>query len=457
MSRPHAWLVVLSVLAGCTSDPGVAPVSPSPPATSGTPSPAPSEALALDVVADLSAELGTMAMSNTYLDGVRLAVEEVNDGGGVGGLPIELLLHDHGGDPAEAERLVGEVLGGDPVALLHVGPGAALVPHRPRFLQTGVPVVLLEGDLYTGRALFPQVFQTTIPWEWQANEIARYVVTDREDQDVVFLGSGPEAGTALDAFETALAYWGGDLGAGFVVRSGRTPGRKPSLRAVDADRVVVFGTDAVSPIDLVKAVEDLAQAEGRGDLPGFTAASALLGQERGASLPAGTTACDRYTWAGWAEPIPRVGRFRDRLAGSAGGVPVGHEQEGYDAVKALTVALRQTGGRGGPELVDALEGIVNRTFSGFPVSLGPDDHLFAPRDELGLFAVPGRNDELDPWLGENPWMPVMRTFTYDGERTNFLERDRTVFFPFWNENIPSPKYWRSRYGIVSRPGEDRLH
>jgi ABC-type branched-subunit amino acid transport system substrate-binding protein len=415
------------------------------------------EALTLDVVADASLDLGSVTVSNAYLDGMHLATEEINRRGGVEGVPVELIVHDHGGDPAEAERLIGQVLAGDPVAVLYAGPGTALIPHRPLLFETGVPVVLLGGDLYTARVLFPQVFQTTIPWEWQAHEIARYVVTDRKDQDVVFLGSGPEAATARDALAAALAYWGGDLDAGFVIRSGGTPGRKPYLRAGSADRVVVFGTDADSPIDLVKAVEELAQAEGRTALPGFTAASALLGQERLASLPAGTTACDRYTWAGWAEPIPRVGKFRKGLEASTGRLPAGHEQEGYDAVKSLAVGLRQTGGRGGPDLIDALEDIADQTFSGVPVSLGPDDHVFAPRDELGLFAVPGPKDELDPWLGEDPWMPVMRTFTYDGERTNFLEVDRTVFFPFWNENIPSPKYWRSRYGIVSRPGEDALH
>jgi len=50
----------------------------------------------------------------------------------------------------------------------------------------------------------------------------------------------------------------------------------------------------------------------------------------------------------------------------------------------------------------------------------------------------------------------MRTFTYDGTRTNVLDIDRKVFFPFWGKDQPGPEYWRSRYGIATRPG-DRLH
>jgi hypothetical protein len=51
----------------------------------------------------------------------------------------------------------------------------------------------------------------------------------------------------------------------------------------------------------------------------------------------------------------------------------------------------------------------------------------------------------------------MRTFTFDGEKTNILDRDKQVFFPRWQRPRPSPKYWRSRYGIVTRPARDQLH
>jgi len=51
----------------------------------------------------------------------------------------------------------------------------------------------------------------------------------------------------------------------------------------------------------------------------------------------------------------------------------------------------------------------------------------------------------------------MRTFTYDGRRTSVLDSDRTAFFPFWNKYQPGPNYWRSIYGITSKPKRDPLH
>jgi hypothetical protein len=139
---------------------------------------------------------------------------------------------------------------------------------------------------------------------------------------------------------------------------------------------------------------------------------------------------------------------------------VGLDPEGFDAVRVMVEALRANGGRGGDALVQALEDMEERTFSSFPVDFGPDDHLFLPRAEVGLFAIPGPSRRLDPWQsrddGRRLWRPVMRTFTYNGQRTNILDRDRAIFFPFWEEDQPAPDYWRSRYGIVTNT-EDPLH
>jgi ABC-type branched-subunit amino acid transport system substrate-binding protein len=462
MDRRLAPLLVIALFAGCTSEGGAPPASPtSAPTVSPTSSPGP-EPLVLDVVADHDPTLESTPVPNSYLDGMRLAVDQINSGRGVGGRPVELAVHDHGGEPGPATGLIGDLLAGDPTAILYVGPGTAVSPLRAQFAETGTPIILLGGDLYTSRGLFPQVFQTTIPWEWQANVIARYVVTDREAEDVVFLGSGPEARSAQGAIRDALEYWGGDLDAGFDDRS-RDPDAglaKAIRRAGRADWVVVFG-DSLDVLELTNAIEEDASIDRTTDpkdRPGISGPSSLLvPSDRLAHPEPGTSACFTYTWSGWAQPISRVRDFRAKFRSLAGHLPTGLEQEGYDAVRTVVAGLRETRGKGGATLTDALEGIGERTFSGFPLDLGPDDHLFAPRDELGLFAVPGPQDELDPWLGEESWMPLMRTFTYDGERTSVLDRDRRVFFPFWNENLPGPKYWRSRHGIVTRPSQDPLH
>lgn len=461
MRRSSLALVLLA--AACTG-PAVAPSPSSSPATTPAPSPAISPAaspIALQVVATTS---GAEADEDrSYLEGMQLAVADVNAAGGIAGRPVALEVHDDHASPSTATDVMEGLLAHRPAAILYVGPGPALSPLRARFDRAGTPVILLEGDLYSSRGLFPQLFQTTVPWEWQAHVIARYIVRDRKARDVVFIGEGSDAPAASKTLAAALAYWGGDLAASFDDRShdpvsGSTAALK---RAAKSDWVVAFGPPIAS-LELVNAIEEQAGIDRSTHpraRPGITGSSSLLASGGGLAQPEpGTTACYTYPWAGWAKPIRRVGAFQAAVTGSTGRPPAGFEQEGYDAVRVLARGLGQTGGAGRAKLVSALEAIHGLALSGYPVDFGPDDHMFLPRDQLGLFAVAGPKERLDPWevAGSEPWRALMRTFTYDGTRTNVLDMDRRVFFPFWRKDQPGPEYWRSRYGIASRPS-DPLH
>jgi branched-chain amino acid transport system substrate-binding protein len=422
------------------------------PSSTGTPGPA--APIVLDVVAATEEPTSIEGDNDrSYLDGMNLAIQDVNGAGGVGGRPLSLSLHDDLGQRDIATQMLND-LAGSSTAILYVGPGTALTDARASIEAAGVPVVLLEGDVYSSQGMFRQVFQTTIPWVWQANVIARYVVTDRKAKDIVFIGTGPEAPGAGDAMAAALEYWGGHLAASFD-DSSRDPstGLTAALdRAASADWAVAFGP----PVEVLGLVNAIGEAEFGGGHAGITSSSSLLVSSPALSAHPGWSSCYTYTWSGWAEPIGRVGRFIEGFQAMFGDAPVGLEQEGYDAVRVLVHALKATGGVGGAKLTSALEDVKNLAFSSFPVDLGPDDHLFLPRDELGLFAMPGVKEKLDPWQVAGGWRPVMRTFTTDGSRDNILDRDRKVFFPSWKKDQPGPYYWESRYGIVSGPS-DPLH
>jgi ABC-type branched-subunit amino acid transport system substrate-binding protein len=250
-----------------------------------------------------------------------------------------------------------------------------------------------------------------------------------------------------------VSYWGGDIARTVTVPTLGDLG--PVVDAARSADAVMLDAPPADSQRAVAAIEEIA------DPPRVAGGSGLLAAgspEVSAPVPPGTTACYTYSWAGWAQPIPRVGKFISRFEQAFGGPPTGFEQEGHDAIRTLAAALGATGGRGGPVLIEALENMHSKAFSSFPVDLGPDDHVFLPRDELGLFAVPGPKEKLDPWQTGTavPWRGLMRTFTYDGERNNILDRDRPVFFRGWKAPQPGPYYWKSRYGITTRPS-DPLH
>jgi ABC-type branched-subunit amino acid transport system substrate-binding protein len=384
---------------------------------------------------------------------MRVAVRFLNEHGGVAGRPLRLRFHDEAAE-AGATEIIRQALSQKPLAVLFAGPGTAIPPLRAEFVATDTPLVLLQGDLYTSRGLFRQAFQTTVPWEWQARVIARYLVRDRKAERIVFVGAGPEADVAASATEAAVAYWGGALSDSFTFDAIGldSPSDATIERIGEADAVIDFGPawDAQMLIERLRRVGPIPRISGSQSL--------LIGRADTPFPPPGSTACYTYTWAGWAQPIPRVASFIQAYQdGDPHQLPSGFEQEGYDAVRTLALALHRTEGRGGAELVAALEGI-HRTFSSFPVDLGPDDHVFLPRDELGLFAVPGPDEQLDPWQGRggDVWRALMRTFTYDGKRDNLIDLDRPIFFPGWKAPQPGPEYWKSRYGITTRPS-DPLH
>jgi ABC-type branched-subunit amino acid transport system substrate-binding protein len=435
--------------------------------STGSPSGGPSKSgsakppIVLPVIATTSGPLA--AEDQGYLDGMRLAVQEIDGGGGVKGRPLALDVYDDGGEPDRATQAIDQALDLKPVAILYVGPGEAVTPVRARLEQEGTPLILLSGDLYTARGLFPEVFQTSVPWEWQANAMARYIVLDRKANDVVFIGEGPAAAGASDALQSALTYWGGRLHASFTDadRSPTTGLTKAFKRAARADWAVAYGSSSQST-ELVNAIEEAAGISDVTDVrpkPGVSGPAALLASGTELARPEpGTGACSTYAWAGWAQPVPRVGDFRAAFAAMTGRPPDGTDQEGYEAARLLSWGLRRTG-PAGSELVEQLEQAKGLLFSSFPIDLGPDDHVLPPRDQLGLFAVAGPGEKVDPWQihGTEPWRAVMRTFTYDGQRTSVLDVDRTVFFPWWDKYLPGPHYWRSIYGIATRPKDDPLH
>jgi branched-chain amino acid transport system substrate-binding protein len=454
----HAVRIPLALLiaaVACTGGDASPPPVPGPSSSSlSVPSPV-RDSIVLHVVAAADPLTPAGGDDRSYLEGMRLAVDEINTEGGVDGRPLELRLSDDGGDTTRARLAFADAIAARPAAVLYVGPGPTVTPVRDDLIRAGMPLVLLQGDLYSTRDLVRPVFQTSIPWEWQARVIARYLVVDRKAKRIVFAGIGPDAAARARVAGSAVEYWGGRL-AGSVTAPALGDLGTIVEQARSADAIML---DA-SPVDSQRATAAI--GNGVTDPPRIAGGSGLLVTPEGATdsqVPApGTTACYPYTWAGWAEPIPRVGTFIARFEQAFGHPPAGFEQEGNDAVRTLAAALEDTGGRGGQPLIEALERIHGRAFSSFPVDLGPDDHLFMPRDELGLFAVPGPEEDLDPWQdpGGVNWRGLMRAFTYDGERDNILDRDRPVFFPKWEKPQPGPKYWKSRYGIITRPS-DPLH
>jgi ABC-type branched-subunit amino acid transport system substrate-binding protein len=355
-------------------------------------------------------------------------------------------------------------LGLDPGAVIVVGDAPAVASARPAIEEARVPVVLVGGDLYSSRQLFRYAFQTSVPYRWQALVIAKYLVADRGYSRIVAVAGMTDDDVAMNAIGEGLAEEGVEpvaklgIGSTLLGENGPSASARVVARAVDeADADAVMFLGATGP-----ATNLSSQLARLADPPQLALSSESLdvsfAAEPNRPRP-GTVACGTYAWSGWADMLPRVHSFRERFSAAMGHVPASLEQEGYDSVMALAEALTRTGGEGGDRLVQELETFREETYSAISIRLGPDDHVLAEQSQLGLLAIEEPVDAaLPPPEASSllPWRPIMRTFTTDGEKANFLDRDKRIFFPFWHPKRPTPKYWRSLYGIVSRLS-DPLH
>jgi ABC-type branched-subunit amino acid transport system substrate-binding protein len=455
--RPAAALVAAMLLWACTEGTG----GPGPPNTPpGADATASARTIVLSVVATVSGPRA--GEDRTFLDGIRLGERVVDRSGGVAGRPLDLVVSDDRGREATAAALIRRAVDEGAEAVMVVGPEGSVVRARRDIQAAGTPVVLLGGDLYSERRMFRQTFQTSVPLRWQAAAVARYLVKDRGHRRVSLVyevlgeqGLGYTRDPASEALGPAMVEEGEhlEIAAGFQPTTSAKEVRQnlTYLRTYDAAVYVGGPGMGVKVVRALRRMDDPAQLA--------TSSQGLLeDMAAGGALPPGMVAPYPYTWAGWAEPIRRVATFRDLARRELGHPPRGFEQEGYDAVRLLADALDRTDGRGGEPLVRALESVDDPIYSSLPIGLGPDDHLFLSDRQLGLFAVAGPDEGIEPWAPEwAPWRPIMRTFTGNGERTTVIDRDKDVFFPGWRPREPAPDFWTSLYGIVTRRGDDPLH
>lgn len=426
----RATALSLLLLLSCTEQ------QPSPPSPADTPLASPTRQEPAPTVT-IRLVAGDDPGHASYVEGVRFGADEVN---AEGNLELRIL---------EAPS-VRSALGLDPSAVFVVGDAADVAGSRPAVEEARVPVFLLGGDLYTSRQMFRYAFQTSVPVRWQARVLASYLVEDRNHARTAVVTSLRDNAVVGEAFNEAWLEEGASLER---IASADSSFDELARELDGLDSVVFVG----SPGDAASLSERLSELD---DPPQLALSADSLDVSFAAHRPRpGTVACYTYAWSGWANMLPRVHDFRERFSDAVGHYPASLEQEGYDAVRAVAEALVRTGGEGGERLVRELETFRDETYSSVPARLGPDDHVLAEQSHLGLFAI---EEPLDAALppGEAssllPWRPILRTFTTDGEKVNFLDRDKRIFFPFWRPKRPTPKYWRSEFGIVTRPS-DPLH
>lgn len=315
--------------------------------------------------------VGALSGPRAYLGtevhrGAELAVEDLNEAGGLLGEPVELVVRDATdlvdvpgqlADLAERERVTA-VIGPD-------APGVLLGPRSP-LSRRGVPALLptaFAGDLAAAPA---PVWRTVPSGHDQAVRLARWLGDERAADRVSLLVADPVEGpVARDAVEAGLIAGGAEV-IGIVEADAATPDLGPAISrlrrdAPDAEALVIWAPPPVAA-RATRAVRDQGW-----DLQIAVPASAFVGEYRslagGASEGVVLPFPFREEWFS-AEMQRWMVRWHRRhgldvladLETLVLDLPVA-AIAAYDAVRLVAAAVEESGSRDPEAVAAALDGL----------------------------------------------------------------------------------------------------
>lgn len=475
-SKLVALGLALAVLGTACDEGGSQPPrsqEPTPRRTEGTPG---ERALKIGLV-------GTMTGASAWrgedaFEGADLGVHHLNRRVGNGERRYALEVLDDRGDPELSLDLLGDLLRrGDTVGIVYAGPPSVLIEAEDQLRRAGVPAVLCYGDLYGARQLSPRshVFQAAPPYAWQARDLARYIARDRAYEKVGVLTEATtlDGDVAVEAATQSLQDYGIDrvVDARYHDEVRRALAR---LRDRQVEAVIVQGE-----VSAVEQVFDEIRRLGAGYRNTRAARIASLNNnkerrrrqrngwwhpqilgfdrtmnERMDPPPPGTMATATYARGVHLLPVPSFKLFRRAFKDWWDTVPQGYELRAYEAALAIGWAAERAGTG---DIARALEDLRGKRFGGLPVTLGPDDHVFAEEVTIGLWTIPFPGDSVGKEPPESlPWVPLARGFSIDGETTDILSADwKWLFRKAPPPGGPAPRFKRMRFGVTT-PRSDPL-
>jgi branched-chain amino acid transport system substrate-binding protein len=211
-ARAATYALVIGALFGCTS------VSPLPPLPDhvGAGDAGSSGVVRVGVLLPMTGELATFG--ELARNGVRLALDEWNEAGGVGGERVAWELADTACDAATARQAAEELISGGVELLVGGVCSESAIPIANVAQEKGAlfiaiaathPLVTVTGD----GATRPTVFRAAYAYSYQADAAARFLLEEQgvAQAAVVFDPRDVYAAALGEAFERRMVDGGGDV------------------------------------------------------------------------------------------------------------------------------------------------------------------------------------------------------------------------------------------------------
>lgn len=300
-------------------------------------------------------------------DGAKIALEEINDDGGINGRPLQLVIEDDENDPAVCTSAANKVITRDEVVGIIGGWGSSCtLAIAPVTTREEVPLVVETSSSY--KITDPEesggdwTFRLNPPTRMEVEAVKDAIVDDLGFEQVFFMGVNNDWGRgSVDDFTPAIEDNGGSIvDAEFFEQSEEN--FSPILTKIqssDADSVIIT-TDAAQIALILQQMESMGLDQqvlttGGSNFPGkvkeLAGESAVEGVYSTVFFPA---AYDTSL----AVAEDRAESFVEKWNAGYDPNEIGESPRGYDAVYTVAEALRSIDGEITREaLRDALDSV----------------------------------------------------------------------------------------------------
>ncbi|HYF14246.1 MAG TPA: ABC transporter substrate-binding protein [Phycisphaerales bacterium] len=290
-------------------------------------------------------------------NGIKLAIKEVNDAGGlnVGGVKrrVRLVSEDTEGKKEKAGNVVTKLVTNDKcVAVLGEVASSVSLAGAPVCQQYGVPMITPSSTNPDVTAIGDMIFRVCFIDPFQGQAAAKFMVNDLKKMKAAVLFDQASAYSVglKDEFAKALVALGGQITGEQAYSEGAADFNAQLVRIREGGPDVIFVPGYYSDIAKI-AIQARKLGLTQPLLGGDGWDSEELGKNAGEAIE-GSFYTNHYAVD---NPTPAITKFvADYKAQFGGSVPDGLAALGYDAAKVLFAAMEKTGSTDGKALRDAI-------------------------------------------------------------------------------------------------------
>jgi branched-chain amino acid transport system substrate-binding protein len=306
-------------------------------------------------VAVIDAQSGELSSLGAWeLKGVKLALQQQNDKGGIDGRKFKIRVYDDQGDPTVTTNLARKAVSAGVEVVFGTAESSDALAMEPTLTSAKIPFITSGQSPDLGKTGSHYVFLNSPPSTVFDSTLANYLVNKKHYKKIAMITNNDSYGAGEhDAFLADLKKMGLQPTSDQVV----TPDQKDFSSALSKiaqthPQVLFFGAEEVESGLIAKQARQLGiNAAFAGGAPMGTP---VYYKTAGASVANGSIVSTPYLGN---DTNAQTKAFAAAYKKAYGEEPEFHGAKAYDGAKIVIQALQQTKGAGGQKLADAMHGI----------------------------------------------------------------------------------------------------